>query len=757
MADKRIDIDIKTSADTKGAQQAAKDIKAVGTDVDGLAEKLERIKEINDQAGLLGGEGDYAGAAKLREEAARLSEEYAKMQDAASGAGEATKEVAESFDDFEGASKKAKLNLEDVTGAIEGLKDASENAGDLSNKLLSSLEGVDENSDKTKEEIKKLSTEVKKMGVDAGKSAELAEKLAKGLSLTREESKQLERTLNSNTDSFSSFSKDAEDSSESFLKLSKAQRESSDSAKEFKRDNAGSADVLDNIGMASSVAESAIGNLSGKLGRLGPVISTLSGPVSGAVTSFALLVTGVIKLSELLEGIPESTRVANLAIAQTADRQLEASKKLRESNRLYQDELGNYSLLANEQLRIANRELESIQRNSSVRAQVANAQKLINEETLKINKLLIKSRNDLSEAEKQNLLVSLESEAQEESRLQNELDLNNKIIEAKQRIATVDQTLQQSSSDSQSEIVSLTQDLEEATQNLEKLEVSLAKSRKAFTEQTIPELDRLASLTTAEATVLNPLRLLKPLFGREFGSPDREDFDSDKEFIIGLERFLDNRDASNRTKEAVLPALEQAQQRQSSNENIQENIEAQKAELEVIKSKIELEEKARKDAVNARNEIVKAGQEEIEQLETKKNLTEQTNKLVRERQKLERTEREKSIAEGEISSEAQEIIKQLPKDLEKAGAGVEQLNEAKKQAEAINKEISDSLDDGIIDSAELTNITQKLDEFRRLFTVQNQATLTNISDLIAAVNTFRTASDANRQQIHMLQSQIGSK
>ena len=89
-------------------------------------------------------------------------------------------------------------------------------------------------------------------------------------------------------------------------------------------------------------------------------------------------------------------------------------------------------MLANEQLRIANRELESIQRNSSVRAQVANAQKLINEETLKINKLLIKSRNDLSEAEKQNLLVSLESEAQEESRLQNELDLNNKIIEAKQ-------------------------------------------------------------------------------------------------------------------------------------------------------------------------------------------------------------------------------------------------------------------------------------------------------------------------------------
>ena len=165
MADKRIDIDIKTSADTKGAQQAAKDIKAVGTDVDGLAEKLERIKAINNQAGLLGGEGDYEGAAKLREEANRLSEEYARLQEAASGAGEAIAQsgeqaagginlMAQSQDDVRQSSDDAAISIENATVAVEELNQVS---GEGSVKVLANdLEQASVSSEKFSGNIEKV-------------------------------------------------------------------------------------------------------------------------------------------------------------------------------------------------------------------------------------------------------------------------------------------------------------------------------------------------------------------------------------------------------------------------------------------------------------------------------------------------------------------------------------------------------------------------------------------------------------------------
>ena len=165
MADKRIDIDIKTSADTKGAQQAAKDIRAVGTDVDGLAEKLDRIKAINNQAGLLGGEGDYEGAAKLREEANRLSEEYARLQEAASGAGEAIAQsgeqaagginlMAQSQDDVRQSSDDAAISIENATVAVEELNQVS---GEGSVKVLANdLEQASVSSEKFSGNIEKV-------------------------------------------------------------------------------------------------------------------------------------------------------------------------------------------------------------------------------------------------------------------------------------------------------------------------------------------------------------------------------------------------------------------------------------------------------------------------------------------------------------------------------------------------------------------------------------------------------------------------
>lgn len=213
MADKRIDIDIKTNADTEGAKEAADEIKKVGEQVsqtsedlneisdasgdaadsiskigdsadnvkktaqslDELSDKLAEIKELNIEAGLLGGSGDYEGAEKLREEANALYKEYLELKDATDEAGDAiakldakTSASAEGFVSL-GEAQKEWIENQDA------IKEASENVIEA---IVADSEATEENTE-LKQDAAEALEEYVKQAEDAVEAFEDEAKAAK--------------------------------------------------------------------------------------------------------------------------------------------------------------------------------------------------------------------------------------------------------------------------------------------------------------------------------------------------------------------------------------------------------------------------------------------------------------------------------------------------------------------------------------------------------------------------------------------------
>lgn len=147
MADKDIKIDINVGSDTKGAKDAVKDIGAVGEASSELSEKLsdvteeasetvnqlQRIKDLNAEAGRLGGEGNYEAARELREEAALLYEEYLKI-------GEATAEAADATAEFNDETERAVEATEQLKEVIEEINEVKEDSVEINVEAKEALE-----------------------------------------------------------------------------------------------------------------------------------------------------------------------------------------------------------------------------------------------------------------------------------------------------------------------------------------------------------------------------------------------------------------------------------------------------------------------------------------------------------------------------------------------------------------------------------------------------------------------------------------
>ena len=193
MADKDIKIDINVDSDTQGAKDAAKDIQAVGgaseelssdlknvaLSADDAREQLEKIKELNQQAGLLGGSGDYEAAQKLREEAALLYEEYVRL-------GEATAEAVEDTAEFNEETERAVESTEKLKEVIEEINEVKEESVEINVEAKEALEDyigqAEEAVDAFEDEAKaaqKMNKEIEK--IRAIQQAQLLGEFARGL------------------------------------------------------------------------------------------------------------------------------------------------------------------------------------------------------------------------------------------------------------------------------------------------------------------------------------------------------------------------------------------------------------------------------------------------------------------------------------------------------------------------------------------------------------------------------------------------
>ena len=133
-------------------------------------DELQKIKELNIEAGRLGGEGDYEAAAKLREEARKLYAEYLNLEAGADAAGDAitglkdkTEVAAEPFRGLETA-------VDSVGQKLAEIRALNEQAG------LLGASGDFEAAQKLRDEASKLYDEYVKLG----EATELATKINAG-------------------------------------------------------------------------------------------------------------------------------------------------------------------------------------------------------------------------------------------------------------------------------------------------------------------------------------------------------------------------------------------------------------------------------------------------------------------------------------------------------------------------------------------------------------------------------------------------
>lgn len=193
MADKDIKIDINVGSDTKGAKDAVKDIGAVGEASSDLSEKLsdvteeasetvnqlQRIKDLNAEAGRLGGEGNYEAARELREEAALLYEEYVKIGEATAEAADATAEFNEETERTVEATEQLKEVIEEINEVKEDSVEINVEAKEALEQYVGQAEDAVEAFEDEAKAAQKMNKEIEK--IRAIQQAQLLGEFARGL------------------------------------------------------------------------------------------------------------------------------------------------------------------------------------------------------------------------------------------------------------------------------------------------------------------------------------------------------------------------------------------------------------------------------------------------------------------------------------------------------------------------------------------------------------------------------------------------
>lgn len=638
------------------------------------------------------------------------------------------------------SNKKVKLNIEatssgkglkNTTDQIERLREGSKTASEQANALSKEVDKIEEESGETQRELRNMVDELDSIALGAAKAAYESEKLVREM------------------DDLSEASETTSRRSDRVNRSIKKSPEGTRAAAKGKRD----------LGEASLYASEGLRNMesgvSSILDSLPSLITSIGGS-AGLAGVTSILAVSAAALIPLLTAQGNAIKLNAQIAEEAADKRVAAAARERRATRENAEELDSYQVVLEEEVNQVSRNLQAITDLSAARSRAHAHQQAIREAELGLEIAVIQNDDSLSDLDK---ILAIESAKKQKSlndQAAAEEDLQQRVKSERSKAAKSEEDFSKIASDNLIKRLQLERQITAEQTARDKLSESIEAAEKSISEVSIPALDKIvnaeAGANFAKA-IINPLGNNGTLF-----APDREDFETDEAFVSKVS------DLSNPVLSPEGKGLTKTRAAVDAIKSQNETLEASRVALELSEANIKLLEeqeqtlKSVEDAARKkRNTEIEAAEKNIELLEEQKKNTLELNEINNASLGVESQSKIKRSAETSVTREVSELGKTFEDDLNQQQSTLEELAQAREQYKRIEQLNRKALEDGVIDASEQQAISTALGDFRRLFTAQSQATITNISQLMEAVRAQQQVSSDQSQAIKTLQQSVQSR